>query len=146
MKQEVSLSYRAMFCRSNAQLRRAKKVCELVQENKKGLQSFLTNFGESLVVDELEALQEARIFESDLRARVWFSYLFETITKCEAQSVALKVDAIRSTAAFAEAIESSEDGADRTLLDRALVSEDGHQRRQSDVGKLRGASCLFDII
>ena len=107
-KRRVFLAYRAIFAGNNAQLRRPKKVRELVHLHKSSFGSLLKDFGENKIIDILKGLLEGRIFESALRAKIEFPELYRSSPVREVQRTASENDAARSESQALEEIESLE--------------------------------------
>lgn len=117
IRQRVYIHARPIFSGNNAQLRRRKKVVELVQAYKVTLDPLLEELGESRLVDILRKLLEDRVFESDLRAKAEFPGLFSPILARDAEHEASEIDAARSTedaleAMFSDVEEVPEDDDD----------------------------------
>lgn len=107
-KRRVFLAYRAIFIGKNAHLRRHKKVVELVNSHKPSFDPLIRDFGVSKIVEILKILLDARIFESELRAKVEFPELFRSSPVREVQRTQSENDAIRSESQALEEIESLE--------------------------------------
>jgi hypothetical protein len=107
-KRRVFLAYRAIFAGNNAQLRKHKKVLELVNSHKSSFGPLIRDFGVNKIVDILKILLDARIFGSELKAKVEFPELFRSSPVREVQRAASENDAARSESQALEEIESLE--------------------------------------
>lgn len=108
-RRRIYLTCRPIFSGVNAQVRKQRKIKELVNKSKKSLQPLLRDIGEAKVIEILKSLLEKRIFESELRAKVEFPDLFRPSPFRNSQRQASEVDAARSTAAALDDI-ISQDG------------------------------------
>src|SRR5438105_1726251 len=97
-KRRVYVLCRPIFSGINAQVRKLKKVKELVNNSRNSLQPLLRDIGEAKLVRILRYLLEGRIFESELRAKVEFPDLFRPSPFRDVQRQATEIDAARSTA------------------------------------------------
>ncbi len=97
-RREVYLLCRPIFSGSNAQVRKLKKVKELVGNSKVALAPLLRDIGEAKLIEILRDLLESRTFESELRAKVEFPELFRPSPFRDAQRQASEMSAARSTA------------------------------------------------
>ncbi|KAL1962115.1 hypothetical protein VTN77DRAFT_582 [Rasamsonia byssochlamydoides] len=105
----VYLACRAIFAGSNAQIRKPKKIRELVDKHEQALRPQIRDFKPDKVVDILKGLLEKRIFQSDVKAKSEFPELFVSSPARDAQRAASENDAARSTAETLEEIESLEE-------------------------------------
>ena len=108
-KRRVYLACKAIFAGSNAQLRRQKKIRELVGKHKKSLKPLLNDFGEDKVVEILKAMLEGQIFQSELKAKVEFPELFVSSPIRSVQRTASENDAVRSVEEALDEITSMEE-------------------------------------
>jgi hypothetical protein len=108
-KRRVYLACRAIFTGNNAQLRKQKKIRELVDKRKSSLGPLIKDFGATKVVDILRILLEGRIFESELKAKIEFPELFHSSIERDVQRAASENEAARSAAEALEEIASLEE-------------------------------------
>jgi len=97
---------RPIFSGSDAQVRKTKKVKELVNKSKNSLEPLLRDIGKARLVEILRSLLENRIFESELRAKVEFPDLFRPSPLRHVQRQASEIDAARSVAEALDEIAS----------------------------------------
>lgn len=107
-KRRVYLACRAIFAGNNAQLRRPKKIRELVDAHESSLFSLIRDCGPNAVVDILKNLLELGIFQSQVKAKIEFPELFQSSPARDVQRATSENDAARSEAAALEEITSSE--------------------------------------
>jgi len=107
-KRRVYLACRAIFAGNDAQLRKQKKIRELVGRHRSLLGPLLSDFGADKVHEILRVLLEGQIFQSELKAKVEFPELFVSSPVRDEQRAASENDAARSAAEALEEIESLE--------------------------------------
>lgn len=107
-RRRVYVLCRPIFSGTNAQVRKLKKVKELVSKSRKSLQPLLREIGEARLIEILRDLLENRIFESELRAKVEFPVLFHPLPFRVTQRQASEIDASRSTAEVLDEIASQD--------------------------------------
>ncbi|OHE97565.1 hypothetical protein CORC01_07180 [Colletotrichum orchidophilum] len=96
--ERVYCACRAIFSGTDAQLRKKKKVREVLIKNRGSLTLLFASFGEEKTILMSQFLLENRAFESDLRAKVLFPSLFESTPQRDAEREASEADAVRSVA------------------------------------------------
>lgn len=107
-QRRVYLACRAIFTGTNAQLRRSKKVRELVSTHRRSLQPLIQEFTAEKVVNIIKNLLEKEIFQSDVKAKIEFPELFRSSPTRDAQRAASENDAARSAAEALEEVASRE--------------------------------------
>jgi hypothetical protein len=112
-KRRVFLAFRSIIVGQNAQLRKAKKVREVVQQHQSSFGPLLRDYGLNRVVDIIKALLEDRIFESELKAKIAFPELFQLSPARDVQRTASENNAARSEAEALEEIASLEGKDDK---------------------------------
>jgi hypothetical protein len=110
-KRRIYLVCRPIFTGNNAQLRRQKKIRELVNKHKTSLAPLIRDFGTAKVVEILQILLESQTFQSDLKAKVAFPELFRSSPDRDIQRTESENNAARSVAEALEEIASA-DGVD----------------------------------
>ncbi|WYZ42167.1 hypothetical protein EsH8_V_001062 [Colletotrichum jinshuiense] len=124
---------RAVFSGNDAQIRKLKKIREILEMNKGSLMPLFQDLGEAKLVDVVRQLLEARIFESTLRAKIEFPELFRTSPQRDAQREASEADAARSTAeALDEITRSEQDCAAFSQVDLQQLTETIAVKGESD--------------
>lgn len=108
-KQRVYLACRAIFAGSYAQLRKPKKIRELVHAHKSSFPSLIRDYGVEKVLDILKSLLEQGIFQSQVKAKIEFPELFLSSPTRDVQRATSQKDAARSEAEALEEIASLED-------------------------------------
>ncbi|KAL2210048.1 hypothetical protein CC79DRAFT_1394339 [Sarocladium strictum] len=96
-RQRVYLCSRAIFSGDNANIKSAKRVKELVDQNRQSLGNILTELGEP-VYTILQSLLDKKVFESELRAKLEFPELFRSSASRNAERQASEDEAANSTA------------------------------------------------
>ncbi|KAH8656439.1 hypothetical protein BGZ61DRAFT_434384 [Ilyonectria robusta] len=137
-RKRVYISCRAIFSGNNAQVRKQKKVKELVEKSRKSLKTLLQDLGHDTVIAILRSLLEGKIFESEIRAKIEFPELFRSSTIRDVQRQASEADAANSTAEALDEI-TSQDGEQ---LDR---EEDGVEPEESEDGVPTIAPVLYTM-
>ena len=105
-KRRVYLACRAIFTGNNAQLRRRKKIRELLEKRKCSLAPLIRDFGITKITEILRILLESQIFQSDLKAKVEFPELFHSSPDRDIQRAESEQNAARSVAEALEEIAS----------------------------------------
>lgn len=108
-RQRAYLIARPIFSGSNAQLRRAKPVREIMLSHKLVLSRLLDDHGEQDLVAILQGLLKDRIFESELQAKAEFPSLFGPAGQRDLEREESEIDAARSTQDAIEKIESGDE-------------------------------------
>lgn len=108
-KRRVYLACRAIFAGNNAQLRRPKKIRELVDAHESSLSPLIRDCGANKVLDILKSLLEQGIFQSQVKAKIEFPELFQSSPTRDVQRATSENDAARSEAAALEEIASLEE-------------------------------------
>jgi hypothetical protein len=117
-RRRVFLAYRTVFTGPQAQIRKSKKVREVLQQHKGSFKSLINDLGFEKVIDIVKALLDERVFESELKAKIAFPELFQSSAIRDVQRNASENDAARSAAeALEELVSASERGG----------KDDGHK-------------------
>lgn len=107
----VFLAYRTVFTGPHAQIRKSRKVREVIEQHRGSFQSLISDFGFDKVADIVKTLLDQRIFESELRAKIAFPDLFQTSPARDVQRNESENDAAQSAAeALEELTSASEPG------------------------------------
>lgn len=107
----VFLAYRTVFTGPQAQIRKSKKVREVIEQHRTSFEPLITDFGFDKVADIVKTLLDQRIFQSELKAKIAFPELFKTSPERDVQRNASENDAARSVAeALEELTSASEQG------------------------------------
>lgn len=117
-KRRVYLAFRTVFTGPNAQLRKPKKVCEVIEVRKHVFRPLIKDFGLEKVIEIVIILLNSRIFESELKAKVTFPELFRTSPSHDIQRTESEKDAVRSEAEALEDILSADEAEDRGDIHR----------------------------
>ena len=124
-QQRIFLAYRTIFEGQTAQLRRQKKIEEVVDAHQKHpSRGLLQTLGKKKVVGVLKTLLERRVFESELKAKLAFPALFQTTVAQDAQHNASEIDAARSEAEALEEV-ASVNADNEEHVEEALEHEPG---------------------
>jgi hypothetical protein len=123
----VFLAYRTVFTGPHAQIRRSKKVREVIEQHGGSFQPLIKDFGFDKVADIVKALLDQRVFESELKAKIVFPELFQTSPARDVQRNESENDAVRSAA---EALEELTSASERGGLG------DDHKDNNIPEGKL----------
>lgn len=124
LQEEVFLTCRTLFAGPNAQLRRPKKVREVLQQHRHKILPLVNKHGLDNIADGARHLLEKGVFESNLRAKIQFPELFQLTPARGAQRTASENEAARSEAealAEAEPIQG-EEVEDREPLNEILTN------------------------
>ncbi|KAK1634019.1 hypothetical protein BDP81DRAFT_433553 [Colletotrichum phormii] len=113
--ERVYSTCRAIFSGVDAQLRKKKKVKEVLIKNTVAVRSLFFSYGEEKTALMAQHLLETRVFESDLRAKVMFPNLFQSTPQQDAEREASEADAVRSVANALEEMSQSEGEGDDEL-------------------------------
>jgi hypothetical protein len=103
----VFLAYRTVFTGPHAQIRKSKKVREVIEQHKGSFQPLIKDFGFDKVADIVKALLDQRVFESELKAKIAFPELFQTSPARDVQRNESENDAARSVAEALEELTSA---------------------------------------
>jgi hypothetical protein len=114
-ERRVYLACRPIFAGNNAQLRRHKKIRELVKEHEESLYQLVQDFTTGKVVDIIKTLLERDIFQSDVKANIEFPELYLSSPARDVQREASENDAARSAAEARDEIASREDGENESV-------------------------------
>lgn len=98
VRKEVYVSCRSIFVGQNAQLRRPKKVKEVLQQQELKIMPLLNKYGLDEVAVYARNLLDSRVFESQLRAKIEFPDLFEISPLRDVQRTESEHEAVRSEA------------------------------------------------
>jgi hypothetical protein len=112
-RRRVYLACRAIFAGSNAQLRKLKKIRELVETRQVPLKPLIGDFGIPKVVEILRDLLDGRVFESELKAKVEFPELFVSTPERDVQRAESENHAAQSAAEALEEITSLDEAYDK---------------------------------
>jgi hypothetical protein len=123
-KRRVYLAYRTVFAGPNAQLRKPKKVREVIEARQNAFSPLIKDFGLEKVIEIVIILLNGQVFQSELKAKIAFPELFRTTPSRDEQHAASENDAVRSEA---EALED--------LLSAEEVEEKGDNRRDEERGE-----------
>lgn len=141
-RRRVYLACKAIFTGNNAQLRKQKKIRELVERRRTSLGPLIGDFGIQGVVDILRGLLDDRIFQSELNAKVEFPELFLSSPERDIQRAESENHAAQSAA------EALEEIASLDQFDNELDQEDDdqHSQRLFEPGEVApGKTALFNI-
>jgi hypothetical protein len=111
-RRRVFLAFRPIFVGPNAQLRKSRKVRDVVTKHQRSFEPLLRDYGFDKVVNIIKVLLEQRIFESELKAKVAFPELFQLSAARDVQRTISENNAARSEAEALEEVEYLEDRAD----------------------------------
>ncbi|KAL8848211.1 MAG: hypothetical protein Q9221_006780 [Calogaya cf. arnoldii] len=128
----VYLHCSSIFSGANAQVRRAKKISQLLQKRKAAISILTNEFPVSAVAPVAKELLEERIFESLPRAKLRFPELFQQSETQEAARAASEVEVIRIEA---EAVQDAVLTSDNEGGDECLEIGQGESKA---VGKAQG--------
>jgi hypothetical protein len=103
----VFLAYRTVFTGPHAQIRKSKKVREVIEQHSASFQPLLKDFGFDQVADIVKNLLDQRVFESELKAKIAFPELFQTSPARDVQRNESENDAARSVAEALEELTSA---------------------------------------
>lgn len=123
-KRCVYLAYRTVFAGPNAQLRKHKKVREVIEAHQNAFRPLINDFGLEKIIEIVIILLNGRIFQSELEAKIAFPELFRTTPSRDVQRAETENDAVQSEA---EALED--------LLSANDADERGDNRRDEDKDK-----------
>jgi len=115
-----------VFAGPNAQLRKHKKVREVIEVHQHNFKPLIKDLGFEKVFDTVIFLLNGRIFQSELKAKITFPELFRTTPIRDVQHAESEKDAVRSEA---EALE------DLLSTDEAEVKNDNCRNRDKDENK-----------
>ena len=133
-EQRIFLAYRTIFEGQTAQIRRLKKIEDVVDtQQRPSSRNLLQNLGKKKVVGILKTLLERRVFESELQAKLAFPNLFQTTVAQDAQHNASEVDAARSEAEALEEVTSVS----------ADIDEDVERRPEDEPAEAPGMKKAF---
>ena len=122
--QDIFLSCRSVFTGQNAQVRRPKKVRELLQQHESSIRPLMNRYPLDTVADIARNLLERRVFESNMWAKIEFPELYEASASRGAQRTASEIEAARSEAeALAEAEPTPGETVDGRVLENSIPEE-----------------------
>jgi hypothetical protein len=113
-KRRVYLACKPIFAGNNVQLRRYKKICELVKEHEESLRQLIDDFTTGKVINILKILLERDIFQSDIKAKIEFPELYLSSPARDVQRAVSEDNAARSVAEALDEIASREDKEDKS--------------------------------
>jgi hypothetical protein len=99
-RRRVFLAYRTVFTGPQAQIRKSKKVREVIEQHRESFKPLIKDFGFNKVVDIVKTLLDQRVFESELKAKTAFPELFQTSPARNVQRNESENDAARSAQNF----------------------------------------------
>ena len=128
LKRRIYVLCRPIFSGRNAQVRKAKKIRELVETSQAALQPLLQDITICQLVDTLRSLLKKKIFQSELRAKIEFPDLFVPSPLRDTQREESEADAARYAAEVLDGFESeiNDEDLDETAEDTSL----GHEGNQ----------------
>jgi hypothetical protein len=103
----VFLAYRTVFTGPHAQIRKSKKIREVIEQHKGSFEPLIKDFGLNKVADIVKTLLDQQIFESELKAKIAFPELFQTSAARDIQRNTSENDAARSVAEALEELTSA---------------------------------------
>jgi len=103
----IFLAYRTVFTGPHAQIRKSKKVREVIEQHKGSFKPLIRDFGFDKVADIVKTLLDQRVFESELKAKIAFPELFQTSPARDVQRNESENDAARSVAEALEELTSA---------------------------------------
>ena|SRR6187402_3485808 len=101
-RRRVFLAYRTVFTGPHAQIRKSKKVREVLEQHRQSFQPLILDFGFDKVADIVKALLDQSVFRSELKAKLAFPELFQTSAARDVQRNESENDAARSAAQVLE--------------------------------------------
>lgn len=116
LQRDIFLTCRPVFAGPGSQLRRPKKMRELLQQHKLGLIPLFNKYGIEKFADGARRLLELKVFESSIQAKIQFPELYETTALRGAQRAASECEAARSEAEALAEIEPIQVEADNLTL------------------------------
>lgn len=153
----VYLHCASIFKGSNAQLRRPKKVLQVLEGEKKSIKVLTRDFSLQDIALVAKQLLEEGIFESTSRARLHFPELFEQSISQEAEREAFEAEATRieseavnGTAALSDdedemdAVGNEEDNGTDDEDEIAIIVDDGNLEEGKAKEKIDPASSFAD--
>ena len=125
----VYLHCSSIFRGANAQVRKLKKIVQLLQQHKASIEILTREFSLPAIAAVVKELLEDQIFESLSRARLRYPELFQPSETREAEREASETEVIRMEAEAAQDIvlTSDDEGADE-----CLEYEQGGQRGEPE--------------
>ena len=112
-KRCVYLAYRTVFAGPNAQLRKHKKVREVIEAHQNAFRPLINDFGLEKIIEIVIILLNGRIFQSELEAKIAFPELFRTTPSRDVQRAETENDAVQSEAEALEDLLSTDDADER---------------------------------
>lgn len=144
-KRRVYLACRAIFAGNNAQLRKQKKIREVVLKHQASLRPLIRDFTLDKVVDILKTLLEKQIFQSEVKAKIEFPELFVSSPARDVQRAASENDAARSAAELLEEIASLEERENEADEDENEIAPVPSDKDDAGTGKSRILRALKQI-
>lgn len=124
-RQRAFLAGRPIFSGQKAQLRKDKAIRKLVLKHRSTFAQLLRELGEPRLVGVLQDLLKNRTFESELRAKAEFPWLFEAPEERGLEREASEAEAALSMHDALENIDSEGDGGEAEQLD--VVTEEAQE-------------------
>lgn len=112
-KRRVYLACRTVFAGPNAQLRKPKKVRELIDVHRSAFSPLINDFGLDKVTEIILILLNGGIFQSELKAKIAFPELFRTTPSRDVLRAESENDAVRSEAEALEELLSAGEAEER---------------------------------
>lgn len=138
----VYLHCSSIFSGANAQVRKAKKISQLLQKHKASIEILTREFTLPAIAAIAKELLEEHIFESLPRARLRYPELFQPSETREAERAASEAEVLRIEAEGAQDIvlTSDDEGGDE-----CLDSEQGERHAEPD-GRLKDKADPPEIV
>ncbi|KAF8540206.1 hypothetical protein BDD12DRAFT_880863 [Trichophaea hybrida] len=114
----VFLTYRTVFTGPHAQIRKSKKVREVIEQHRGSFKLLIKDFGFDKIADIVKTLLDQRVFESELKAKIAFPELSPArdVQRNESEN-----DAARSAAEAIEELTSASDVKDLAMITRMIT-------------------------
>lgn len=137
-RQRAYLVCRPIFAGHNAQLRKTKKIRELIDKHRSSLGPLVTDLGPTSTVEVVKDLLERGIFQSEVKAKLEFPNLFLSSSARDAQRTASENDAARSAAEALEEVASLDEppyDPEREYIREEVVEEEEAEVPAIDDGR-----------
>lgn len=112
-KRRVFLAYRTVFVGPHAQLRKPKKVREVIEARQSAFGPLINDFGLEKIIEIVKILLNGGIFQSELKAKIAFPELFRTTPSRDVQHAESENEVARSEAEALEDLHSVDDVEDK---------------------------------
>lgn len=131
-RRRVYIHCRPIFSGVNAQVRKQKKIMELVNKNAASLQQLFNDIGQKKVIKILRYLLDKHIFEAEARAKVEFPDLFGPSSSLNVQRQASENDAAKTTEAALDSIAfCHSEGSVTDGMEDSEIEEDGGENGEA---------------